>query len=63
MRPARVLIVEDEAIVAMDLEHRLRTLGHAVVGSANTAALAVQRANEHRPDLVLMARLNCACLK
>ena len=52
--PARVLIVEDEAIAALDLERRVRAIGHSVVGSADSAALAIQCVREQRPDLVLM---------
>lgn len=53
-RDASILIVEDEAIVAMDLRSRLADLGHAVCGIADTAARAVQLAREATPDLVLM---------
>src|SRR5437773_8687477 len=51
---ARVLIVEDERIVAMDLRRRVEQLGHAVVGTVSTGALAVQCAEKFDPDLVLM---------
>jgi two-component system, cell cycle sensor histidine kinase and response regulator CckA len=51
---ARVLVVEDEAIVAMDISARLRVLGYEVVGPASTGAEAVELAVRTRPDLVLM---------
>jgi len=51
---ARLLIVEDEAIVAMDLQQRLERLGHQVVGTAATGEAAIQRAEEVRPDITLM---------
>src|SRR5207249_3653676 len=51
---ARLLIVEDEAIVAMDLQQRLEHLGHEVVGTAATGEAAIQRAEEARPDVTLM---------
>ncbi len=51
---ARVLIVEDESIVAMDLKNSLKILGYEVVGTAATGEEAIARANETRPDLVLM---------
>jgi two-component system cell cycle sensor histidine kinase/response regulator CckA len=51
---ARVLVVEDEAIVAMDISARLRVLGYEVVGPASTGAAAVELAEHARPDLVLM---------
>jgi two-component system, cell cycle sensor histidine kinase and response regulator CckA len=50
----RVLIVEDEAIVAMDLQQRLERLGHHVVGTAATGEAAIRRAEETRPDVTLM---------
>jgi two-component system, cell cycle sensor histidine kinase and response regulator CckA len=51
---SRLLIVEDEAIVAMDLQQRLERLGHDVVGTAATGEAAIQRAEEARPDVTLM---------
>lgn len=51
--PARVLIVEDERIVARDLERRLGRLGYAVVANVASGIDAVQQAIEHRPDVVL----------
>ncbi len=50
----RILIVEDEHIVAMDLERSLVNLGFHVVGTADRAAEAIQLAAEKSPDLVLM---------
>jgi two-component system, response regulator PdtaR len=52
--PLRVLIVEDEAIIAMDLEMMLEDLGVDVVGVAITAAEAVRLAEIHRPDCATM---------
>ncbi len=54
MTPARILVVEDERIIARNLESRLKKLGHTVVGSVGGGAEAVRRADELRPDLVLM---------
>jgi two-component system cell cycle sensor histidine kinase/response regulator CckA len=51
---ARVLVVEDEAIVAMDISASLRALGYEVEGPASTGAEAVALALRTRPDLVLM---------
>jgi DNA-binding NtrC family response regulator len=53
-RPARILIVEDEAVVALDVEDRLRRLGYEVVGTADSCASALAQAAEARPDLVLL---------
>jgi two-component system cell cycle sensor histidine kinase/response regulator CckA len=50
----RLLIVEDEAIVAMDLQQRLERLGHQVVGTAATGEAAIRCAKEARPDVTLM---------
>lgn len=49
-----ILVVEDEAIIAMELRVRLAEMGHRVVGVARTAEQAVSLAREHVPDLVLM---------
>ena len=50
----RILIVEDELFVAMDIELVVEKAGHQVVGFAGTAERAVALADELRPDLVLM---------
>jgi two-component system, response regulator PdtaR len=52
--PARILIVEDEQIIAADLRNKLRQLGHDVVGMAIAGEEAIAAAEEVRPDLVLM---------
>src|SRR4030095_9741840 len=53
-KSARILVVEDEAVVALDVEDRLSRLGHTVVGTADTCASALALAADGRPDLVLM---------
>lgn len=50
----RVLVVEDEAIIAAYLKWRLERLGFAVVGIADTGADALALAEATRPALVLM---------
>ena len=50
---SRVLIIEDEPIIALDLENLVTELGHKVVGTAATAADAVKKAHAERPGLVL----------
>lgn len=50
----RVLVVEDEMIVAFDLIDTLERLGYEVVGPAATADAACAMAREANPDLVLM---------
>lgn len=52
--PARILIVEDESLVAEDLQSRLDRLGYDVVGIRDNAVDALQAAVELTPDLVLL---------
>ena len=49
----RVLIIEDEPIIAMDLEGIVKDLGHDVTGIAVTRDEAVEQARETEPGLVL----------
>jgi CheY-like chemotaxis protein len=49
----RVMIIEDEPLIAMDLEQIVRDLGHEVTGVAVTRDEAVALAMEDRPGLVL----------
>lgn len=51
---ARILIVEDEQIIAADLANKLRRMGHEIVGEAIAGHEAVSIAEHVRPDLVLM---------
>lgn len=53
-RKLRVMIVEDEFIIALELEMVLSDLGLEVVASANTVDKAVQLAGEVRPDFITM---------
>ncbi len=48
-----VLIIEDEPIIAMDIEELVTACGHNVVGVAGTEAEAVELAELHRPGLIL----------
>lgn len=50
---SRVLIIEDEPIIALDLENLLTELGHKVVATAATRDEAVAKARSERPGLVL----------
>ncbi|MCA9426166.1 MAG: response regulator, partial [Candidatus Omnitrophica bacterium] len=54
MGNAKILVVDDEIIIARELEMRLEGLGHQVVGIASSGPEAVQMANEKVPDLILM---------
>jgi two-component system, response regulator PdtaR len=51
---ARVVIAEDEALIRMDLAEMLAEEGYDVVGQAADGARAVELAEEHRPDLVIL---------
>ncbi len=53
-KKVRILVVEDEAIVALDLTSRLKMIGYEIVGTAATGADAIAKAIELRPDLMLM---------
>lgn len=54
MIKARILIVEDEAIIARDLSHMLQKLGHTILDIARTGEEAITKAASLRPELVLM---------
>ncbi|MHC0052745.1 response regulator [Actibacterium sp. D379-3] len=49
----RIMIVEDEAIIAMDLQDIVSDMGHAITGVARTHDAAVRLAAKERPDLIL----------
>ncbi len=49
----RVMIIEDEAIISMDIAAIVREMGHSVTGIAATRAEAVDLAARERPDLIL----------
>lgn len=48
-----VLIIEDEPLIAMDLEAIVQEIGHTVTGIARTHAEAVELGKSQRPDLIL----------
>ena len=54
MAPARILIVEDEAIVAADIKGTLQGLGYDVPAIAFSGEEALKKAEELHPDVVLM---------
>ena len=51
---AKILVVEDERIIAMDLQNRLKRLGYAVPAVVSRGEDAISKAAEINPDLVLM---------
>jgi CheY-like chemotaxis protein len=52
--PARIVLVEDEAIAALDVARRLRRLGYQVVAVASSGPQAIKYALTRAPDVVLM---------
>ncbi|MEP5763668.1 MAG: sigma 54-interacting transcriptional regulator [Halieaceae bacterium] len=52
-RQPGILIIEDEALVARDIQSRLQQLGHRVVGLAHNPHQAIAKAEEVQPDLLL----------
>jgi len=54
MVQAKVLVVEDEAIVAMDLRRALEGFGYQVPAIATCGIEAIEMARKFRPDIVLM---------
>ena len=54
MTQAKILVVEDDSIIALELEDRLQFLGYDVADVTASGENAVKRSAEMRPDLVLM---------
>ncbi|MGH7258777.1 MAG: response regulator, partial [Nitrospiraceae bacterium] len=54
MEPANILVVEDEPIVAKDIQLSLRRLGYRVPATATSGEEAIRKAKESHPDLILM---------
>lgn len=50
---SQVMIIEDEAIIALHIQSIVKGVGHEVIGVARTHAEAVKMANETKPELVL----------
>jgi PAS domain S-box-containing protein/putative nucleotidyltransferase with HDIG domain len=54
MSQQKILIVEDEHIIAKDIKESLKNFGYSVVDIVYTGNDAIKKAEKHRPDLVLM---------
>ena len=54
MEKAKILIVEDEAIIAMELESQLQSLGYTVTSIVDTGEKAIEKAEVDNPDIILM---------
>ena len=54
MKTEKILVVEDERIIAIDLQRRLERFGYTVVAIAETGALALELVKQYSPDIILM---------
>ncbi|HLP91004.1 MAG TPA: ATP-binding protein [Nostocaceae cyanobacterium] len=54
MGQARILIVEDEVIVARTIASQLNQLGYIVIGTASSGQVAITKASETKPQIILM---------
>lgn len=54
MNPIKILVVEDEIIVAQDIAGRLKKLGYSVTATVASGEEALEKVAENQPDLVLM---------
>jgi len=50
----QILVVEDESIVALDIQSRLQNLGYQVPVTVGRGELAIEKVETQQPDLVLM---------
>lgn len=53
-QPVRILLVEDEFLIALEIEQWLLNAGYDLVASVNTAIEAINAAEVQVPDLVIM---------
>ncbi|MBD2384519.1 hybrid sensor histidine kinase/response regulator [Cylindrospermum sp. FACHB-282] len=54
MGQAKILVVEDEVIVARTIASQLNQLGYIVTGTASSGKVAIAKASETQPEIVLM---------
>ncbi|MBT4089321.1 MAG: response regulator, partial [Deltaproteobacteria bacterium] len=54
MEKAKILIVEDEAIIAMEMESQIQGLGYEVTSIVDTGEKAISKAESDKPDLIIM---------
>ena len=50
----RIMVVDDEVLITMQLEERLTAMGYEVVGRASSGQASIDMARHFRPDLILM---------
>ncbi len=51
---SRIMIVEDEEIVSFDLKKTLEKLGYQVIAQASSGIEAIEKAENFKPDIILM---------
>lgn len=54
MNKGRILIVEDEVIIAMEIADRLRSMGYEIIKIVSNGDHAIQTVKDNKPDLILM---------
>ncbi len=54
MNKYSILIVEDEAITALDVQNNLKSFGFNVIGIVSNGEAAIDKAESSRPDIILM---------
>ncbi|HOT45848.1 MAG TPA: response regulator [Spirochaetota bacterium] len=54
MEKQTILIVEDEAITALDVQNNLKSFGFEVIGIVSNGEAAIEKAESSRPDIILM---------
>lgn len=54
MSKTRIMVVDDESILRMDLREMLEEAGYEIAAEANNGDLAIELAAAHQPDLIIM---------
>ena len=54
MAKVRIMVVEDEGIISLQIQAMLRSMGCDVCGKASSGQEAINKASETRPDLIVM---------
>ena len=54
MENIKILVVEAENIIALDIKNRLKSLGFTVLPLISSGEKAIEKAYEYKPDLILM---------
>lgn len=54
LEPAKILIVEDDMIIAADLSMQLTKIGYHIIGINTKAEDALKTISDHRPDIIIM---------